>query len=710
NLQCLSRTTTLNCCFPCLQPTVFDSIKLPMAVITDINKIQSGYTDLSRCEDKPFLTFRFSSLFHASLRFPRRSAFLSFPCRSSFGSISFQLVFDTRKKQNIFMKCLSVKVVIRHTTTNFKFDQSVFAIHVTGGGGISTLARRFAPPARGKLFKREIRNLDLETLMASHDDFVLYCYHFSDTSIKLLLLLLFLLFLLLFLTQLKFSLDIALFRMKLTKHFPVIFGKCAKIARAAGASAIWHLFQTSRVYLFIICITKSLSFKFNCILSRLFNSFTYIVTFRCIPPFSSFLFPELMNKTSQNENYNWINNECSFVSLRDVERAMKVIIWFHSNSELINWVIGDEDNESSEESSEDESDENNDDVKQVEQPLSQLVRAVILGIGVCYYARLNKREAYCDYICRYFDNSCPLPGGGRRMQNEIIRCQRGFLKDIQLGRNIARNTALSENVFMMAVCTELRIPLFVVGKPGSSKSLAKDVISSNMKAGNSQSELFKNLKQIHMQSYQCSPLSTPEGIVSTFRQCAKLQKDKDLKKFVSVVVLDEIGLAEDSPLMPLKTLHPLLEDGTATAEESGKTSDHHRVGFIGLSNWALDPAKMNRGIMLSRGVPSESELRDSASVTRLFQQSFPKFCSNFTKLRKILPIVDFPNNHNNAKKLIKTNVIKVEKLCTKNSVHHFERVISIDLKIARIRRTSACLSKFHEKPCMLLLINNLNKN
>ncbi|CAB3995217.1 Hypothetical predicted protein, partial [Paramuricea clavata] len=116
-----------------------------------------------------------------------------------------------------------------------------------------------------------------------------------------------------------------------------------------------------------------------------------------------------------------------------------------------------------------------------------------------------------------------------------------------------------------------------------------------------------------MQSYQCSPLSTPEGIVSTFRQCAKLQKDKDLKKFVSVVVLDEIGLAEDSPLMPLKTLHPLLEDGTATTEESGKTSDHHRVGFIGLSNWALDPAKMNRGIMLSRGVPSEDELCNSAS-------------------------------------------------------------------------------------------------
>ena len=55
-----------------------------------------------------------------------------------------------------------------------------------------------------------------------------------------------------------------------------------------------------------------------------------------------------------------------------------------------------------------------------------------------------------------------------------------------------------------------------------------------------------------MVSYQCSPLSTPDGIVGTFRQCAKLQENQDLNKFVSVVVLDEVGLAEDSPRMPLK--------------------------------------------------------------------------------------------------------------------------------------------------------------
>ena len=55
-----------------------------------------------------------------------------------------------------------------------------------------------------------------------------------------------------------------------------------------------------------------------------------------------------------------------------------------------------------------------------------------------------------------------------------------------------------------------------------------------------------------MISFQCSQLSTPDGIMATFEECAQLQKDKNLDTFVSVVVLDEIGLAEDSPKMPLK--------------------------------------------------------------------------------------------------------------------------------------------------------------
>ena len=37
------------------------------------------------------------------------------------------------------------------------------------------------------------------------------------------------------------------------------------------------------------------------------------------------------------------------------------------------------------------------------------------------------------------------------------------------------------------------------------------------------------------------------------------------------------------------------------------------MAFIGISNWALDPAKMNRGVMVTRGKPDIQELVMSAS-------------------------------------------------------------------------------------------------
>ncbi|XP_022803330.1 E3 ubiquitin-protein ligase rnf213-alpha-like isoform X2 [Stylophora pistillata] len=287
------------------------------------------------------------------------------------------------------------------------------------------------------------------------------------------------------------------------------------------------------------------------------------------------------------------SDECSFVSLRDVERAMQVMVWFYEHmdtlGESMDKVIADE-------------------------TISPLTRALVLAIGVCYHAQLQKRrEGYREVVAKSFKAPCLLPGGQEQILREISSCQKAVLNDLELGPNIARNTALTENVFMMVVCIELRIPLFVVGKPGSSKSLAKTVVAYNMQGDAARSPLFKTFKQVHMASYQCSPLSTPEGIVATFKQCSKLQEGKNPDKFVSVVVLDEVGLAEDSPLMPLKTLHPLLEEGVTSADDVIETDEKpQRVAFIGISNWALDPAKMNRGIMLSRGVPEKDELVDSA--------------------------------------------------------------------------------------------------
>ncbi|XP_063441660.1 E3 ubiquitin-protein ligase rnf213-alpha-like [Mytilus trossulus] len=302
-------------------------------------------------------------------------------------------------------------------------------------------------------------------------------------------------------------------------------------------------------------------------------------------------------------------DECSFVSLRDVERVLQMMSWFYRQSRedqlLFKRLHNMNDAEDSDEDSEDEAM----DVEAPCQQIDDVTRSLVLALGVCYHACLKNRKEYRDTVAMYFTQPLVLPGGADQIDDEITKCQSVFLDSVSLAPNIAKNQALMENVFMMIVCIELRIPMFLVGKPGSSKSLAKTIVADAMQGNAAQNELFKNYKQVQMVSFQCSHLSVPEGIVGTFRQCANFQKGKPLDRFVSIVVLDEIGLAEDSPRMPLKTLHPLLEDGCPDDEEP---APYKKVAFIGISNWALDPAKMNRGILVQREVPDITELIESA--------------------------------------------------------------------------------------------------
>ena len=75
-------------------------------------------------------------------------------------------------------------------------------------------------------------------------------------------------------------------------------------------------------------------------------------------------------------------------------------------------------------------------------------------------------------------------------------CQDVILNSMELGENIACNQALRENVFMMVVCISLKIPLFLVGKPGTSKSLAKSIVNDSMKEKDSVQDLLKELKEV----------------------------------------------------------------------------------------------------------------------------------------------------------------------------------------------------------------------
>ncbi|KAF5889602.1 E3 ubiquitin-protein ligase, partial [Clarias magur] len=281
-----------------------------------------------------------------------------------------------------------------------------------------------------------------------------------------------------------------------------------------------------------------------------------------------------------------LTDECRMVSLRDIERCMKTVMWFYQQRHTLFKVID------KRKEAEGSKEINND-----------LVRSLILAIGVCYLASLENRNKYLEQISKAFSLSCD------DIQREIEFCKEAFISNVDCPASVAKNNALKENVFMMVVCMNLRIPLFLVGKPGSSKSLSKTIAAHAMQGKTSPNDLFRGYKQAQLASFQCSPHSTPDGIISIFRQCAQFQHQKDLDEYVAVVVLDEIGLAEDSPKMPLKTLHPLLEYGCVDDESP---DEFKKVGFIGISNWSLDPAKMNRGILVLRTSPLTGELENTA--------------------------------------------------------------------------------------------------
>ena len=69
---------------------------------------------------------------------------------------------------------------------------------------------------------------------------------------------------------------------------------------------------------------------------------------------------------------------------------------------------------------------------------------------------------------------------------------------------------------------------------------------------------------------------------------------------IPCILFDEIGLAELSVHNPLKVLHSKLE------------VNQTKVAFIGISNWELDASKMARFLVISRPLPNDYDLRDTA--------------------------------------------------------------------------------------------------
>ena len=224
------------------------------------------------------------------------------------------------------------------------------------------------------------------------------------------------------------------------------------------------------------------------------------------------------------------------------------------------------------------------------QVLSIKLRALFVALAVVYYFRLN--SACRDSFTKKLQQACP-PDHWKisvRFKTALTDELDWTINNMTLPPGIAKTEALKENVYATVVCTMTRIPLIIVGQPGSSKTLSFKIVSLNLLGQDSPNAVFRNcevFKALDPHFYQCSRKSTSVEIESVFLQAidrqASLLKLSDKK--LSVVMMDEAGLPERSH-ESLKVLHYYLDD--------------QKVAFVGISNHILDAAKMNRAVSLFR--------------------------------------------------------------------------------------------------------------
>jgi len=268
------------------------------------------------------------------------------------------------------------------------------------------------------------------------------------------------------------------------------------------------------------------------------------------------------------------------------------------------------------------------------------VKSIVCSIYLCYYIRLNndeKRGSFDNELqktilkivnvyseekseeeekgdlfekIKYKKLKEDLREKNIRKFSDILKIEEDFLlEQIDLDKGIGKNQLLKENLFLLFLAVVTKIPLIIVGKPGTGKSLSAQLIFNSMRGKysknpkeekNSNEPFFKKYPPIIQTYFQGSESTTPEDVTELFKKSEDLYKNYnnnynknynkniDEKIPIHMILFDELGLAEKAPTNPLKVLHSKLE-------YDGKNKD---ACFIGISNYSLDAAKINRALSL----------------------------------------------------------------------------------------------------------------
>ncbi len=305
------------------------------------------------------------------------------------------------------------------------------------------------------------------------------------------------------------------------------------------------------------------------------------------------------------------------VSLRDVARFKILHEWFYKVLKDKNEIIEKEKIKKMKRSYVDKGGYKATEIKYLGQKMVA-IKSLILSLVLCYYNRISKnsdRQNYFKIIANVLNQKEKEKDfiTVKQIEEMINEEQRDIITRMELPPAIAINKALLENVFTLLVCIINKIPIFICGKPGCSKSLSVQLLVSNLRGDDSNDPFFKKLPRLLAIPYQGSESSTSEGIEKIFEKAKNVLKNNEDNSILPLIVFDEIGLAEISKNNPLKILHSLLEPEKA------------ELAFVGISNWRLDASKMNRAVYLARPDPDLEDLENTALSIFEYYIKEPRF-------------------------------------------------------------------------------------
>ena len=270
------------------------------------------------------------------------------------------------------------------------------------------------------------------------------------------------------------------------------------------------------------------------------------------------------------------------------------------------------------------------------------IYSIILAVFACYYLRIAdmKERKEFRYLMNQVLRKFYLLIGNLDFLDIPLKEELYIANNIELGNGIAKNRALLDALFSLFIAINNKVPIFIVGKPGCSKTLSVQLMYKAMKGKSSNNPLFKRFPKIILNSYQGSMASTSQGIVKVFIKARKDLENlilEDKNDNISMVFFDEMGLAEHSPNNPLKVIHSVLENDLNEGDK--------KIAFVGISNWALDPSIMNRGMLLSIPEPEEDDIIETAYIigksydvhlSELYQDLFQNLGIIYFKYKKYL--------------------------------------------------------------------------